>query len=190
MFDMSVILLISAVVMAILVLVFKELFVWKKMFDQKNLNMIQLYLELKFLQRNLGDEPFVKDSQICGISLIKLMKEYYNFEEILIIDSIKLQLLTNNLTVLKQQIYEFVRINERIVKDELVKGSFIKKYIELNNIEYALYIFPISSCINSSYSSDGFVICIEQTPSLLSKNELIGLEININILKMLMMYDE
>lgn len=153
--------------------------------DKKNLSLMQLYLELKFLCKNLADSVEVGSSENFCIELISSMKEYYNLEEIIIVDSIKMEFKSNRLRVLKKEIYNFLQDHSVAIKNDLKTEDFIVKEVEINNKKYILYITELSSSIHSN----GFIICVENFPALLSKHEVLGLEGNINLLKTRLLYD-
>ena len=147
--------------------------------DKKNKTLIQLYLELKFLYRNLTHSLDGILSQNFCVELIESIKEYYNLEEIIVIDSVKMEFKTTRPKVLKKEIYDFLQCNLSKIKKDFQKEEFITNKIKINNKGYVLYIVELAP----NTDSDGFIVCVENSPTLLSKNELLGLKSNINLLR-------
>ena len=89
--------------MVVLYLLFKIVFDWKKGLDKKNLNLMQLYLELKFLYKNLILSTQTSSSENFCIELILAIKEYYNLEEVIVVDSIHMEFKTKTISLLKKK---------------------------------------------------------------------------------------
>lgn len=171
--------------MVVLYLLFKIVFDWKKGLDKKNLNLMQLYLELKFLYKNLILSTQTSSSENFCIELILAIKEYYNLEEVIVVDSIHMEFKTKTISLLKKEIYNFVQCNLHTLKEKFKTKDVVVLNTKINNKKYILYIAELAQGIDC----DGFIICVENFPSLLSKNELLGLEFNINLLKTRLFYD-
>jgi hypothetical protein len=158
---------------------------WKNRLDKKNLKLMQLYLELKFLYKNLNHSVEISSHENFCTELISSMKEYYNLEEIVIIDSIKMEFKSKTITLLKKEIYNFLQNNLISIREDFKNKNIIAKNVKVNHKKYILYIAELAPGI----STDAFIICVENYPTLLSKNELLGLETNINLLKTRLYYD-
>lgn len=89
--------------MVVLYFLFKIVFDWKKGLDKKNLNLMQLYLELKFLYKNLILSTQTSSSENFCIELILAIKEYYNLEEVIVVDSIHMEFKTRTISLLKKK---------------------------------------------------------------------------------------
>lgn len=171
--------------MVVLYFLFKIVFDWKKGLDKKNLNLMQLYLELKFLYKNLILSTQTSSSENFCIELILAIKEYYNLEEVIVVDSIHMEFKTRTISLLKKEIYNFVQCNLYTLKEKFKTKDVVVLNTKINNKKCILYIAELARGIDC----DGFIICVENFPSLLSKNELLGLESNINLLKTRLFYD-
>lgn len=175
----------ALLLMVVLYFLFKIVFDWKKGLDKKNLNLMQLYLELKFLYKNLILSTQTSSSENFCIELILAIKEYYNLEEVIVVDSIHMEFKTRTISLLKKAIYNFVQCNLYTLKEKFKTKDVVVLNTKINNKKYILYIAELARGIDC----DGFIICVENFPSLLSKNELLGLESNINLLKTRLFYD-
>lgn len=162
-----------------------RIYKWKSKVDKKNLRLMQLYLELKFLYKNLTDSAVVTSSTVFCRNLILSIKEYYNLEEIVIIDSVKMSFQSNNMNVLKKAVYSLVQKNEVEIKRRLDGKTSVTQYMEIDGKKYIFYIFDLIPDVGC----DGFIVCVENYPTLLTKSELLGLENNINLLKTRMLSD-
>jgi len=170
---------IGALCLVVIIVLSKKLINWKKRTEKKNIRLMQLYLELKFLYKNLADSATITSSAVFCQTLISSIKEYYNLEEVIIIDSVKMNLQTNSMNVLKKMTCNFLQKHEKEISQKIKNKQYLTKYIEISKKKYLLYIFELASNVGC----DGFIVCVENYPTLLSKNELLGLENNINLLK-------
>ena len=64
---------------------------------------MQLYLELKFLYKNLILSTQTSSSENFCIELILAIKEYYNLEEVIVVDSIHMEFKTRTISLLKKK---------------------------------------------------------------------------------------
>ena len=129
MLDISPLNVILSVLVVVLLLVVKKIFNWKQKIDKKNVRLMQLYLELKFLYKNLTDSAAITSSTVFCRNLIASIKEYYNLEEIVIIDSVKMNFQSSNMNLLKKTVYDLVQQNEAEVKRRLKSKSCVTQYI-------------------------------------------------------------
>jgi hypothetical protein len=174
-----------ALSIVVLYLLFKTAVEWKKGLDRKNLSLMQLYLELKFLYKNLAHSTQSSSSENFCIELMLSIKEYYNLEEIMVIDSIHMEFKTRAISLLKKEVYNFLPGNLISLKEKFKTTDIVVLNATINNRKYILYIAELAQGIDCN----GFIICVENFPSLLSKNELLGLESNINLLKTRLFYN-
>ncbi len=163
----------------------KKIFKWKKDIDKNNVQLMKLYLELKFLYKNLAESANISCSTSFCLNLIDAMKEYYNLSEVVVIDSISIGLISNKMNLLKKNVFQVAKENCKQIQQELKIKNMYKKVFKFNKKDYMLYIFKIAQDIES----ESFIVCVENSPSLLTKNELIGLENNVNLLRTRMMLD-
>ena len=70
-----------------------------------------------------------------------------------------------------------------IISKNFATQEYIKNKIKVNGKEYVLYIFKLA------YNSDGFVVCVEDFPSLLTNYELLGLATNVALLKVNLLHE-
>ena len=62
--------------------VFYKIIGYKKMIDQKNIQLIQLYLDTKFICKGLIDSLRISDPSVFCKGLMGEIKDYYNLEDI------------------------------------------------------------------------------------------------------------
>jgi hypothetical protein len=113
------------------------------------------------------------------------IKEYYNLEEIMVIDSIHIEFKPRDISFLKKEVYNFPLGNLISLKEKFKTTDTVVLNTTINNRKYVLYIAELAQGIDCN----GFIIYIENFPSLLSKSELLGLESNIKLLKMRLFYN-
>lgn len=161
------------------------IFIRKNTFDRKNVKLIQLYLELKFLHKNINKslEGFLAEN-FCA-ELRDSIKEYYNLEEIIIFDSVRMELRTDGSRALKSAIQNFLQHNLNQLQESFRGRDFLSQKIGVNNKDYIIHICELAPEI----SYDSFIICVEQHPTLLTQNELLGLESNIKLLRTGLFYE-
>lgn len=185
MFNISSVAAVVGLLVVALSWVIARVFKWKSKVDKKNVRLMQLYLELKFLYKNLTDSAVITNSTVFCQNLISSIKEYYNLEEIVIIDSVKMEFQCSSINVLKKAVYGLVQKNEVEIKRRLSSKASITQHIEIDGKKYIFYIFDLIPDVEC----DGFIVCVENYPTLLTKSELLGLENNINLLKTRMLSD-
>ena len=60
------------------------------MVDEKNIQLMQLYLDSKFINKGLIDSlKSLSSTDFCAL-FIQHVKDYYNLSEIIVIDSVKM----------------------------------------------------------------------------------------------------
>ncbi len=151
---------------------------YKKKLDEKNVSLIQFYLDTKFLCDSLVSSLQTSNSINFCSKMIHRLKDYYSLEDIIVVDSVQM-ILSENTTILRSKVLNFVENNLEKVMNRLQNHNLIKFYFISDNSSYELYI----SKIVSLEDSQGMIICIEKAPTLLSKQELESLESCINLLK-------
>lgn len=156
----------------------------KKILDGKNIQLIQFHLDTKFLCKTLIESLCTSDSlQFCR-SLTNQIKDYYNLEDIVVIDSLSMLDGENN-TRMRSDIVEFVKDNMLNIDVVLQDHKLTKVVAGNGNDEYILYI----SRLMAKDEGDGMIICVERSPSLLNENEKASLENCINLLKTRIIYE-
>ncbi len=162
---------------SVCIFLFMKLSRYKKALDEKNVLLIQFYLDTKFLCNALIDSQKASNaSEFCS-NLIKKIKDYYNLEELIILDSIDQASDDNN--YFRKEVINYISSN----KEDLLLGfeekNLLVKNYSFKKGSYKLYITRIVD----SDDSHGFIVCIERSPSLLSKQEVETMENCINLLK-------
>lgn len=175
-------LLISIVIMIQIVILYR-VYTYKKIIDEKNVKLIQFYLDMKFLWKAIISNLNVSDtSQFCHL-LINDIKEYFNLEDIIIVDSIRMVKEEKN-TLMRRSVLNFISNNFARVIKKLAEENLYESDFMFKNKRFALYI----TAITPDVINDGLIVCVEKRPSLLSKHEIISLENCINLLKTRMIY--
>jgi hypothetical protein len=151
---------------------------YKKSTDEKNVQLIQFYLDTKFMCKCLVDSLNISDPISFCTSLMLEIKEYYNLEDIIIIDSIKMISGESN-TALRNEIVKYIQDNFQTITAELHDYMLVKFNFEAKHKSHVIYI----SRILSKDEGDGLIVCVERSPSLLTKQEKRSLENSINLLK-------
>jgi len=157
---------------------------YKRLLDEKNVKLIQFYLDMKFLWKGVLDSLSIPDSTRFCIKLIDDMKEYYNLEDIIVIDSIRMLDKENN-TALRSKVIHYIVHNIGKIEQRLKSQKFVKNKVKIDDMQLVLHI----SLIAPQAINDGLVVCVEKYPSLLSEHELISLETSVNLLKTRLLYD-
>lgn len=103
----------------------------------------------------------------------------------MVIDSIHVEFKTRAISLLKKEVYNFLQGNLIFLKEKFKAEDIVVLNTTINNRKYVLHIAELAQGVDC----DGFIICVENSPSLLSKNELLGLESNINLLKTRLFYN-
>ncbi len=164
--------------------VFYKIIGYKKMIDQKNIQLIQLYLDTKFICKGLIDSLRISDPSVFCKGLMGEIKDYYNLEDIIIIDSIKMVDGENN-TVLRSEVIKFIQKNIKQISGDLNEHKLVKLSMSILEKKYVLYL----SRLITTDEGNGLVACIEHAPSLLNTHERISLENCINLLKTRLIYE-
>lgn len=154
--------------------------------NKKNLKLIQLYLDSRFIRKGIMDNLSTTDNSVFCKKLIIDIKLYYNLEQIFIIDSLQMKekSVTSRIEIeICNHISNRVRQINKTLKYNRIYISNL--YIVAEDGEYILYITPISM----DKTSDGYIVCIEKAPSLLDEHEIMSLETAINLLKTRLLYD-
>lgn len=158
---------------------------YQKVLDSKNIQLVQFHLDNKFLCKSLIDGLSISDSVIFCNHLITQIKEYYNLEDIIIIDSISMINGENN-TATRSKVVHFILNNIQHITHNLHDHKLTK--ISLDNNTYVQYILYLSRLMEKD-EGDGLIICVEKTPALLNHNEKTSLENCINLLKTRLLYE-
>lgn len=166
-----------------LILAVVKLFSYSKLVDEKNVQLIQFHLDSKFLYKNLVDSISISNtSQFCS-KLIRNIKEYYNLEDIIVIDSIKMISGENN-TYLRSEVIKYIQKNIAKVNAAISGHRLARFSCPTREGDVVMYI----ASITSHDEADGLIICVEQAPALLTKQEKSSLENSINLLKTRLLY--
>mgnify|MGYP006073655903 CR=1 FL=1 len=153
----------------------------KKEIEEKNIKLMQFYLDSKFMNKALVDSLKYSNSINFCKDLIEQIKSYYNLDEIVIIDSITK--INKNFTTKTNIQFTKESIEPMVCK---LSGHTIQEFkMQIMENEYILYMSKLSS----EDQNDGIVIGVELAPSILNKNEKLGLENLINLLKYRLLYD-
>lgn len=157
---------------------------YKKTIERKNIKLIQFYLDMKFIWKGILDNLNISDTAEFCRKLIIDIKEYYNLDDLIIVDSIAMVKDEKN-TPLRNAVINDIsdKIDNIIIA--LENQNFITEYLEFNDKSYILYISPITPDV----VNDGLIVCVERRPSLLSEHEKISLENSVNLLKTRLMYN-
>lgn len=164
-------------------LLFYLLFKLKKSVNEKNVRLIQYYLDMKFINKSLLGNLNVSNPSVFCKKLIDDIKEYYNLEDIIIIDSIRMVNDERN-TALRAKVIDYIADNIQFIEQQLQDKEFLTVTIGYNVNRCVLHI----SSIMPQQINDGLIICIENSPSLLSENEVASLENILNLLKTRLVY--
>jgi len=81
----NIIILIAILLQCILV---ASVLKYRKRLDEQNKKLIQFYLDAKFICKHLVESLTISDSSNFCNALLHEIKEYYNLDDILVVDSI------------------------------------------------------------------------------------------------------
>ena len=113
---------------------------YKKTLDQKNVQLIQFYLDTKFFCKGLIDSLKMSDSSKFCNNLIHEIKDYYNLEDIMIIDSLKMTDGENS-TRVRSTIIEYTKNHLEELQKELDNHKLAKAVIQHDDSTTMLYIY-------------------------------------------------
>ncbi|MDP4709449.1 MAG: hypothetical protein NWS20_05585 [Rickettsiaceae bacterium] len=157
---------------------------YQKEIDEKNMQLMQFYLDSRFINKSLVDSLKASHSINFCKDLIERIKDYYHLEEIVIIDSVtKIAEVNKNLS--KDTSIAFTKEDIKPILNQLIRHEIKEFKMMSGGKDYILHISKLST----TAKSDGVIICIESTPSLLNKHEKLGLENALNLLKNRLFYD-
>jgi hypothetical protein len=164
-------------------LLIAKIFSYKKLLDEKNIQIIQFYLDGKFLYKNLvSSVSSCSASEYCS-QLMKSIKEYYNLEDVIVIDSI-IMISGENNTFLRSEIIKYIQKNIAKISAAIDGHKLARFSCQIKDSSYVMYIASIAS----RDEGDGLIVCVEQSPSLLTKQEKNSLENSVNLLKTRLLY--
>lgn len=163
---------------------FHLLWTYKKDIQNKNIRLIQFYLDMKFIWKGLTDSLNITNTAEFCHKLIEDIKDYFSLDDIIIIDSLKMARDEKN-TPLRRKVIEYIKNSSPRIEKLLKNNSFFTMQYTLDDNDYTLYVTSITPDI----VNDGLIIAVESHPILLSKNELVSLENSINLLKTRLMYN-
>jgi hypothetical protein len=149
---------------------------FKKLLEEKNLRLIQLYLDTKFISKIILDSLKISSSKEFCESATRDIIAYYNLEDIIITSSDITPQTSNN--SLRGDVIKFIKEHSEQIENLLRSRNFIQVKIDSNSRKLQLYISAIKDIV-----SQGLIICIENVPVLLSENELSSMENCINLMK-------
>ena len=160
----------------------------EKTLVEKNKQLVESYLNLSFTSKMLIHSLKTSSlSSFCNF-LIKEVKEHYNLQELLVIDSIKYFSENDpedNSDSIKASVIKFIKKDTDDLLKKFSDHGVQQFSIDVNNISHTLYI----SKLLLAQQSDGLIVCVETKPSLLSKIDRTGLENAINLLKNRLFYE-
>lgn len=157
-----------------------QLYYYRSRFKKKDLQLIQYYLDIKFLHNILADNFLISNDKDFCMNGIAFAKEYFNLDEIIMIDSIKeLSALDGEKDSLKRSVIRYIAMHKEDFSDTLSESELLQLKTIIQNHDTNLYVSPFIS----DESSDGMIICVETSPSLLSEMEVATLTAFINLLK-------
>lgn len=156
---------------------------YRKSIDKKNIELMQFYLDTKFLQRMFVNNIQNSNTLEFCQEFISKIKDYYNLEEIIIIDSLKQFDFREN-TIMNNSVIKFLQENIDKFSQQLNGYNLIRENINIYNTQYVLYL----SKLTRTDKEDGLIVCIEHLSPLLSKHKKNALENCVHLLKTRLTY--
>lgn len=157
-------------------MIYKLFYRGKKLLEDKNLRLIQLYLDTKFISKIISDSLNISNPKEFCESVTSDIILYYNLEDIIITSS---EIVTKiNSNSLRRDVIKFIKEHSEQIENLLRNKNFVKVKLESNSRKLQLYISAAKEVI-----SQGLIVCIENSPVLLSDNELSSMENCINLMK-------
>ncbi|MGC0371377.1 MAG: hypothetical protein DGJ47_000063 [Rickettsiaceae bacterium] len=151
--------------------------------DQKNIELIKYHLDTKFICKNLLESLSTSDPNIFCSEFIKKIQDYYYLEDLIIIDSLKMNH-SENKTVLRRDVVSYIRNNTDTISYQLSSKNLVNFQFHMDDKCYNIHISRISAI----EGCEGLVVCVEKSPSLLAAQERNSLENSINLLKNRLFY--
>lgn len=161
-----------------------KLFSYKRRLFRKNTQVIQSFLDIKFFSKNLKNSLEIDNHNEYSQILIDKIKDYYSLEDIVIVKSLDVLSGENN-TKLRSDILKYCKENISSITKYLDNYKVINFIVSLSDrSRYVVYV----SKFEKDHGLNGFILCIEQYPALLTEIEIAGLENCINLLKTRLIY--
>jgi hypothetical protein len=147
--------------------------------SKKNIMLLRLNLDMSFFAKVLKKNLDVADASIFCTHFIDDIKQYYNFEDLVVIDSINT--FNNRLhDPLRAKMLSTLINNLSAIRKKLQSDQVVLREITLEDERsYTMYIFPIEN----DTGTDGFIVCLESLPSLLDNHEITTLTNAISLLR-------
>jgi hypothetical protein len=117
--------------------------------------------------------------------LIESIKDYYDFEDLIILNSKPVFIESKN-TILNKDIIDYVSQTSLRINELLKSSNFFVESFCHHGVRYNLYITSVADIRDRDNA--GLIIGIDKAPEELSKNELLSLENSINLLKLNISY--
>jgi hypothetical protein len=165
----------SLICILIIIILTIKLSSLKKELDDKNVRLIQFYLDKKFINKTIVNLAYYYKPGQSHLDLIENIKNYFQLEDVVV--------LTKDNTVFKtscsnEQIDKFVHDN--ITQQGLNMQPLNIRYESLTTSQgqYQLYFYPyfMNNDINN------VIICVKKEPSNLNKDEVSTLKDSLNLL--------
>jgi hypothetical protein len=90
---------------------------------------------------------------------------------------------TSRPRVLKRELNVFLQKNLKRVSEKFKTQEYIIDKTEIDGKKYIIYIFNLFD------NSGSFIVCVEDFPALIGSHELLGLTINISLLKIKLLHE-
>ena len=153
---------------------------YRLMLKKKDIKLIQHYLDVKLLQDMLSDNLTITNDKAFCAHAISFITEYFNIDNVIIIDSLNETYGSKFEDDAKyQEIIKYLKTHQQDFINTLSENELVSLEMNSKDCNLNLHI----SYFISDESSDGMIICVENTPSLLSKVEIATLTAIINLLK-------
>ncbi len=146
----------------------------KKELDDKNVRLIQFYLDKKFINKSIVNLAYYYEIDQSHLDFIENIKNYFQIEDIV--------MLTKNNSIFKtsssnKQLDKFVQ--DKVAHQNLDLQPF---YISSESIltkqgQYKLYFYPY---LENSFNN--IIICVKKEPGSLNKDEISTLKDLLNLL--------
>lgn len=164
--------LVSSLVVILIITLLIQLLRLNKEINEKNMRLIQFYLDRRFVSKCIVNILVSLDLKQCYLNLIKDIKDYFQLDDFIVL---KGNSDTFNSLFFNEEIKEFLQDEKLDAKLECFHIS--SKSIITSKGEYRLYIYHYSP-----ENPNNKIICIKKEPYHLNDNAISTLQNLMNLL--------
>jgi len=173
--------LIIAIIMMIILII--KLLRFKKELDDKNIKLIQFYLDKKFINKSIANIIESKCWNQFHSDLIENIKEYFQFDDVVCLKIFDIENYENNNCISNlpssiEQVKEFLQKKKAAGNLKLQYSHISFESIITTKGRYKLYLYPYSA-----ENKSAIIVCMKKEPGNLNNDVICTLKDLINLLR-------